>query len=90
MSKFVNQEIDPEHVWINISKGKIVRAAVLSSIDTRRYNLVTGVYKLEKELISTVQEMVRFAKEGENIRFYILEEVKEDNKNDDQGSNRET
>lgn len=78
MSKFVNQEIDPEHVWINISKGKIVRAAVLSSIDTKCYNLVTGVYKLEKELISTVQEMVRLAKEGKNIRFYILEEVKED------------
>ena len=78
MSKFVNQEIDPEHVWINISKGKIVRGVVLSSIDTGRYNLVTGAYKLEKEEVRTVQEMVRLAKEGENIRFYILEEVKED------------
>ena len=78
MSKFINQEIDPEHVWINISKGKTVRAAILSSIDTGRYNLVTGAYKLEKEEVSTVQEMVRLAKEGENIRFYILEEVKED------------
>jgi len=78
MSKFVDQEIDPEHVWINISKGKLVRGVVLSSIDTGRYNLVTGVYKLEKEAVSAVQEMVRLAKEGENIRFYILEEVKED------------
>ena len=78
MSKFVDQEIDPEHVWINISKGKLVRGVVLSSIDTGRYNLVTGVYKLEKETVSAVQEMVRLAKEGENIRFYILEEVKED------------
>lgn len=79
MSKFVNQEIDPEHVWIDISKGKLVRGVVLSSIDTGRYNLVAGVYKLEKEIISTVQEMVMLAKERENIRFYILEEVKEDN-----------
>jgi len=78
MSKFVNQEIDPEHVWINISKGKIVKAAVLLSIDTGRYNLVKGVYKLEDEAVSAVQEMVRLAKEGKNIRFYILEEVKED------------
>jgi len=79
MSKFVNQEIDPEHVWINISKGKLVKAAVLLSIDTGRYNLVKGVYKLEDEAVRSVNEMVRLAKEGENIRFYILEEVKGDN-----------
>lgn len=75
MSKFVNQEIDPEHVWINISKGKTVRAAVLIACG----NIHRGVYKLEDEILSTVKEMVRWAKEGGNIRFYIIEEVKEDN-----------
>jgi hypothetical protein len=79
MSKFINQEIDPEHVWINISKGMMVRAAVLLSIDTGRYNLVKGVYKLEDEAVRSVNEMIRLAKERENIRFYIIEEVKEDN-----------
>ena len=79
MSKFINQEIDPEQVWINISKGKLVKAAVLLSIDTGRYNLVKGVYKLEDEAVRSVNDMIRLAKEGENIRFYIIEEVKEDN-----------
>ena len=79
MSKFVNQEIDPDHVWINISKGRKVRAAVLLSISTKFSSINIGVYKLENETISTVKEMVRYAKEGENIRFYIIEEVKEDN-----------
>lgn len=78
MSKFVNQEIDPEHVWINISKGKLVKAAVLFSIDTGRYNLVRGVYNLGDEAVRSVNEMIRLAKEGENIRFYILEEAKEE------------
>ena len=77
MSKYVNQEIDPEHVWINISKGKIVRAAVLTTCG----NICRGVYKLEAETISTVKEMIIHAKVGDSIRFYILEEVKED-KND--------
>ncbi|MBR2245766.1 MAG: hypothetical protein IJ880_01850 [Bacilli bacterium] len=75
MIKFVCQEIDPEHVWINISKGKTVRAAVLTACG----NICRGVYKLEDEMLSTVKEMVRCAEEGENIRFYIIEEVKEDN-----------
>lgn len=78
MSKFVNQEIDPEHVWINISKGKLVKAAVLLTIDTGRYNLVRGVYNLGDEAVRSVNEMIRLAKEGENIRFYILEEAKEE------------
>lgn len=80
MIKFVNQEINPDHVWINISKGKIVRAAVLTSIITKSgcNNIISGVYQLEKESIGTVKEMVRCAEEGENIRFYILEEIKED------------
>lgn len=77
MSNFVNQEIDPKHVWINISKGKMVRAAILTAYGSR---LLRGVYKLDEETISTVKEMVDLAKAGENIRFYILEEVKEDNK----------
>ena len=73
MSKtvFVNQEIDPDHVWINISKGKTVRAAVLAGCG----KIYRGVYKLEDEIISTVKEMIRCAEEGENIRFYVLEEV---------------
>ena len=83
MSKYVNQEIDPDHVWINISKGKIVYAAVLTTCS----NICRGVYKLEAVTISTVKEMVIHAKVGDNIinmivdniRFYILEEVKEDN-----------
>lgn len=81
MSKFVNQEIDPEHVWINISKGNRMRAAVLLSILTKSgcSNINMGVYKLERETIDTVNEMIRCAKEGENIRFYIIEEIKEDN-----------
>ena len=80
MSKFVNQEIDPEHVWINISKGNRMRAAVLLSIyNESGRNINMGVYKLERETIDTVNEMIRCAKEGENIRFYIIEEIKEDN-----------
>ena len=77
MSKqvFVNSEITPDHVWINISKGKTVRAAVLLNIFTKpgRGNICRGVFKLEDETISTVKEMIRCAEEGENIRFYILE-----------------
>lgn len=81
MSKFINQEIDPEHVWINISKGKIVRAAVLISVLNRSgfSNTSMGVYKLGNESVDHVKEMVRLAKEGENIRFYVIEEVREDN-----------
>lgn len=75
MSKIVNQEIDPEHVWINISKDKTVRAAVLTSYGN---GLIRGVYKLEAETINTVKIMVDLAKKGESIRFYIIEEVKED------------
>lgn len=80
MSKYVNFEIDPDHVWINISEGNIVRAAVLLSILTNSgfSNINMGIYKIEDESIGTVKEMVRCAKEGKNIRFYILEEVKED------------
>lgn len=77
MSKqvFVNSEITPDHVWINISKGKTVRAAVLVNIVTRSgcSNIASGVYKLERETIETVKEMIRCAEEGDNIRFYILE-----------------
>lgn len=71
MSKqvFVNSEITPDHVWINISKGKTVRAAVLAGCG----NIYRGVYKLEDELISTVKKMVDLAKEGGNIRFYVIE-----------------
>lgn len=73
-SGFTNQEIDSEHVWMNIGKGKSVRAAVLTP-----YGIIhRGVYKLEDETIAVVKEMVRLAGEGENIRFYILEKVKED------------
>ena len=79
MTKYVNQEIDPEHVWINISKGKIVRAAVLVSEYSGHINIVRGVYKLEDEPISTVKEMVKCAEERGNIRFYIIKEAKEDN-----------
>lgn len=81
MTKFINQEINPDHVWINISKGKIVRAAVLLSILTKTgfSNINMGIYKLEDETIGTVKEMVRCAEEGGNIRFYIIEEAKEDN-----------
>jgi len=84
MSKFVNQEIDPEHVWINISKGKIVRAAVLESIITKSeydetYRLCRDVYKLEDEKISTVKTIIKCAEKGESVRFYVIEEVKEDN-----------
>lgn len=80
MSKFVNQEIDPDHVWINISKGNMIRAAVLLSRLTEpgHSDISMGVYKLERETIGTVNEMIRCAKEGGNIRFYILEEVKEE------------
>ena len=78
MSKWVSQEINPEHVWINISKGKTVRAAVLVSEYSGNTNIVRGVYKLEDESISTVKEMVRFAEESGNIRFYILETVEEE------------
>lgn len=74
MSKFVDQEIDPEHVWINISEGKIVLAAVLASHGV----LFRGIYKLEDELISTVKDIVDLAKEDKNIRFYVLEKVKEE------------
>ncbi len=73
-SGFKNQEINSEHVWINIGKGKPVRAAVLTPCGT----IHRGVYKLENEAIGTVQEMVRHAVEGENIRFYILEKIEED------------
>ena len=78
MSKWVSQEINPEHVWINISKGKTVRAAVLVSEYSGNTNIVRGVYKLEDESISTVKEMVKCAEESGNIRFYILEELKEE------------
>ena len=80
MTKFMDIEINPQHVWINISKGKIVRAAVFLSILTKSgfSNINMGIYKLEEETIGTVKEMVRCAEEGENIRFYILEEIKED------------
>ena len=78
MSKtnFVNQEIDADHVWINISKGKSVRAAVLLSIITGGYgreDIARGVYNLEDATVSTVKEMIRCANEGENIRFYVIE-----------------
>ena len=75
MSKqvFVNSEITPDHVWINISKGKTVCAAVLVNMFSGRINIHRGVYKLEDKSISTVKEMIRYAEEGENIRFYILE-----------------
>ena len=73
-SGFVNSEINPEHVWISISKGKTVRAAVLTPCGI----IHRGVYKLENEAISTVKEMVRRTEEGENIRFYILEKIEED------------
>lgn len=79
MSKFVNQEIEPEHVWISISEGKMVRGVILLSINTDHYNTNMGVYRLDNESVSSVKNMVKLAKEGENIRFYILEEVKEDN-----------
>lgn len=79
MSKtvFVNSEINPDHVWINISKGKIIRAAVLVNIFNKPgcSNINRGVYKLEDETISTVKEMIRCAEEGENIRFYIIDTV---------------
>lgn len=78
MSEWVNQEINPDDVWINISKDKTVRAAVLVSMYFGHVNIVRGVYKLEDEAISTVKEMVKLAEEGENIRFYILEEAKEE------------
>ena len=78
MSKWVNQEINPEHVWINISKGKTVRAAVLVSEYSGHTNIVRGVYKLEDESISTVKEMVKCAEKSGNIRFYILELVEEE------------
>lgn len=73
MSEWVNQEINPEHVWINISKGKTVRAAVLVSEYSGNTNIVRGVYKLEDESIGTVKEMIKRAEDGGNIRFYILE-----------------
>ena len=78
MSKWVNQEIDPCDVWINISKGKTVRAAVLVSECSGHMNIVRGVYKLEDESISTVKEMVKCAEKSGNIRFYILELVEEE------------
>ena len=80
MTKWVNQEINPDDVWINISKGKTVRAAVLVSMYSGHTNIVRGVYKLEDEAISTVKEMVKLAEESGNIRFYILEleEAKEE------------
>lgn len=70
-SVFVNSEITPDHVWINISKGKTVRAAVLTGCG----KIYRGVYKLEDEMVSTVKEMIRCAEEGENIRFYVLDTV---------------
>lgn len=76
-SGFVSQEIDPEHVWINLSKGNIVCAAVLTGCGS----ICRGVYKLEDEIVSTVKEMVKYAEAGENIRFYIfyiIENVEED------------
>lgn len=84
MSKWVNQEINPEHVWINISKGKKVLAAVLVSMYSGHINIVRGVYKLEDEAVGTVKEMVKCAEESGNIRFYILEldEAKEDKKDE--------
>lgn len=67
------------YIWINISNGKIVRGVVLLSMYTDHYNTNMGVYRLDNESVSSVKNMVRLAKEGENIRFYIIEEVKEDN-----------
>lgn len=80
MSEWMNQEINPEHVWINISKDKTVRAAVLVSEYSGNTNIVRGVYKLEDESISTVKEMVKCAEDGGNIRFYILELKEEEEK----------
>lgn len=79
MSKYVNKEIDPAQVFISISDGKTVRAAVLENICTKSecgdpFRLCRDVYKLEDEKVSTVKEIVRCAEKGENIRFYILEE----------------
>lgn len=73
MSEWVSQEINPGDVWINISKGKTVRAAVLDSVYSGNTNICRGVYKLEDESISTVKEMIKCAEDGGNIRFYILE-----------------
>ena len=73
---FVNQEIDADHVWINISKGKLVRAAVLLSVTTGGYgraDIARGVYALEDATVSTVKEMIRCANEGKNIHFYVIE-----------------
>jgi hypothetical protein len=78
MSEWVNQEINPEHVWINISKGKTVRAAALVSEYSGNTNIVRGVYKLEDESISTVKEIIKCAEKSGNIRFYILEMVEEE------------
>lgn len=78
MSKsiFVNQEIDPECVWINISKDKIVRAAVLFTICRPvKADICIGVYTLDNESVSFVKDLIECADEGENVRFYILEET---------------
>lgn len=77
MNKWVNQEIKPEDVWINISKGKTIRAAVLLTMYSGHINIVRGVYKLEDEAITTVKEMVKCAEESKNIKFYILEVIEE-------------
>lgn len=78
MSKFVNQEISPDHVWINISKEKDVRAAVLNNIRKGcEYAVPKGVYELEDETVSFVKRLIQLAEDGENIRFYILEDVED-------------
>lgn len=78
MNKYAIQEIDPDDVWINISKGMTVRAAVLIHALDGLITIRRGVYKLEDEAISTVNRMVRIAKEDKSIKFYILEETKEE------------
>ena len=75
---FVNEEINPDNVWLCISKGKRVRAAVLFSVfnitpDGRR-DINKGVYDLHDETVERVKDMIKAADNGENIRFYILEE----------------
>ena len=78
MSKWVNQEIKGEEIWNYIAKNESVRAAVIKGVISVLGSIPDGIYALEDEPVNFAQRLVKFAENGENIRFYVLKTVEDD------------
>lgn len=73
----VNEEIKGEEIWNYIAKDEQVRVAVLKTISSFAGGIAAGVYMLEDESVSFAQRLVKFAEDGENVRFYVLKTVED-------------